>query len=31
MQKLKGGFDHLWSEKDNVFDSNGPKEFAFTQ
>jgi hypothetical protein len=24
MQKLRGGFDHLWSEMENVFNSNGP-------
>ncbi|PNF25199.1 hypothetical protein B7P43_G17705 [Cryptotermes secundus] len=24
MQRLRGGFDHLWSEMENVFDSNGP-------
>jgi hypothetical protein len=24
MQKLWGGFHHLWSEMENVFDSNGP-------
>jgi hypothetical protein len=24
MQKLRGEFDNLWSEIENVFDSNGP-------
>jgi hypothetical protein len=24
VQKLRGVFDHLWSEMENVFDSNGP-------
>jgi hypothetical protein len=24
MQKLRGGFDHLWSEMEIVFDSNDP-------
>jgi hypothetical protein len=24
MQQLRGGFDHLWSGMENVFNSNGP-------
>jgi hypothetical protein len=24
VQKLRVGFDHLWSEMENVLDSNGP-------